>query len=163
MGDGKVTLHLSPGSGRLNRYLRGVAPKVYPCYSTGDFVLMAITLTLARSSARAVSSTLAVALVLAGARPASAQDPRDAALSRCQQELQYRMGREAGGRQPDAAIDERRTQINQLSSGETRVRGNVRYTRDNNDRGRDFTYDCTYNSRNNSARATYNWSGASPA
>jgi hypothetical protein len=122
---------------------------------------MAITLTLARSSARPVFSALAVAFVLAGARPASAQsDPRDAALSRCQQELQYRMGREAGGRQPDAAIDERRTQVNQLSSGETRVRGNGRYTRDNNDRGRDFTYDCTYNNRNNSARATYNWSGS---
>ena len=76
------------------------------------------TLTLPRSSARAVFSPLAVAVVLAGARPASAQwDARDAAISRCQQELQYLMGREAGGRQPDASLDERRSQINQLSNG----------------------------------------------
>ena len=117
--------------------------------------------TLSRRPARAVLSTLAIGVVLAGARPASAQwDPRDAALSRCQQELQYRISREAGGRQPDTSIDERGAQINQLSNGEVRVRGKGRYTRDNNDRGRDFTFDCTYNDRNNSARATYNWSGA---
>jgi hypothetical protein len=122
---------------------------------------MSATLTLSRLPKPAVLSTFAIAVALASARPASAQwDPRDAAVSRCQQELQYRMRREAGGRQPDAAIEERRAQINQLSNGETRVRGNGRYTRDNNDRGRDFTFDCTYNNRNNSARATYNWSGS---
>ena len=122
---------------------------------------MSATLPLSRLWARAVLSTLAVSVVFFSARPASAQwDPRDAAVSRCQQELQYRIGREAGGRQPDASIDERRVQMNQLSNGETRVRGTGRYTRDNNDRGRDFTFDCTYNNRNNSARATYNWSGS---
>jgi Ricin-type beta-trefoil lectin domain-like len=122
---------------------------------------MPIRLALSGSSACAVISTFAVTFVLSGARPASTQwDPRDAALSRCQQELQYRMGREAGGKQPDASIDERRAQINQLSNGETRVRGNGRYARDHNDRGRDFNFDCTYNTRNNSARTTYNWSGA---
>jgi Ricin-type beta-trefoil lectin domain-like len=114
-----------------------------------------------RLAIRVTLSTLAIAFVVAGARPASAQwDARDAALSRCQQELQYRISREAAGRQPDTSIDDRRAQINQLSTGETRVRGTGRYTRDNNDRGRDFTYDCTYNNRNNSARATYAWSGS---
>lgn len=110
----------------------------------------------------AVLSTLGIAIALASVRLASAQqwDPRDSAVSRCQQELQFQMGREAGGRQPDATIDDRRAQITRLSNTETRVRGNGRYTRDNNDRGRDFTFDCTYNGRNNSARATYNWSGA---
>jgi hypothetical protein len=122
---------------------------------------MQLTLTPSRHPTLAIVSTLVIAFVLTSARPASAQwDPRDAALSRCQQELQYRISREAGGRQPDASIDERRAQISQLSNNETRVRGTGRYIRDHNDRGRDFTFDCTYNNRNNSARATYNWSGS---
>lgn len=100
------------------------------------------------------------ALMIAAPVVASAGqwDPRSAAIDRCSQELQYRMARDVGGRQPDARIDERRAQISQ-SGNETRVRGNGRYLRDYNDRGRDFTFDCTFNSRNNSARANYNWSG----
>ena len=106
-------------------------------------------------------ASLGLALALLGPPPASAQwDPRDEAVGRCQQELQYQMGREVGGRQPNASIDERRAQITRVSNTETRVRGNGRYMRDNNDRGRDFSFDCTFNSRNNSARATYNWSGS---
>lgn len=108
-----------------------------------------------------VRSLAALVLSLAVPALASAQqwDPRDAAISRCSQELQYRMSRDVGGRQPDARIDERRSQFNQ-SGTETRVRGNGRYMRDYNDRGRDFSFDCTFNSRNNSARANYNWSGS---
>ncbi len=67
------------------------------------------------------------------------------------------MSREIGGRQPDAYVDERRVQISQASNSETRVRGNGRYMRDSNDRGRDFSFDCTYNARDNSARAEYRW------
>ena len=105
--------------------------------------------------------SIGLALALFSAPSASAQwDPRDEAVGRCQQELQYRMGREVGGRQPSASIDERRAQITRVSNTEARVRGNGRYMRDNNDRGRDFSFDCTFNSRNNSARATYNWSGS---
>ena len=107
-----------------------------------------------------VITSLGLSLALLGPPPASAQwDPRDEAVGRCQQELQYRMGREVGGRQPNASIDERRAQITRVSNTEARVRGNGRYMRDSNDRGRDFSFDCTFNSRNNSARATYNWSG----
>ena len=108
---------------------------------------------------RAIAS-LGIVLALFSPPSASAQwDPRDEAVGRCQQELQYRMGREVGGRQPNASIDERRAQITRVSNTEARVRGNGRYMRDNNDRGRDFSFDCTFNSRNNTARATYNWSG----
>jgi hypothetical protein len=111
---------------------------------------------------RVAMPTLAIAIVLAGPRSASAGqwDPRDSAVSRCQQELQYRMGRESSGRQPDAALDERRLQITRASNSETRVRGNGRFMRDHNDRGRDFTFDCTYNERNNSARVNYTWAGS---
>jgi Ricin-type beta-trefoil lectin domain len=106
-------------------------------------------------------TSLGLALALLSPLPASAQwDPRDEAVGRCQQELQYRMGREVGGRQPNASIDERRAQIARVSNTEARVRGNGRYMRDYNDRGRDFSFDCTFNSRNNSARPTYNWSGS---
>ena len=108
---------------------------------------------------RAIAS-LGIVVALYSPTSASAQwDPRDEAVGRCQQELQYRMGREVGGRQPNASIDERRAQITRVSNTEARVRGNGRYMRDNNDRGRDFSFDCTFNSRNNTARATYNWSG----
>lgn len=108
-----------------------------------------------------VITSLGLALALLSPPPAAAQwDPRDEAVGRCQQELQYRMGREVGGRQPNASIDERRAQITRVSNTEARVRGNGRYMRDYNDRGRDFSFDCTFNSRNNSARATYNWSGS---
>ncbi len=108
-----------------------------------------------------VLTSLGIAFTLLSPPSASAQwDPRDEAVGRCQQELQYRMGREVGGRQPNASIDERRAQITRVSNTEARVRGNGRYMRDSNDRGRDFSFDCTFNSRNNSARATYNWSGS---
>ena len=59
------------------------------------------------------------------------------------------MGRDVGGRQPNASIDERRAQTQRQSNGDVRVRGNGRYMRDYNDRGRDFSFDCTYSSRNN--------------
>jgi hypothetical protein len=114
-----------------------------------------------RFARQLVVSTLATAAFVVAARPASAQwDPRDAALSRCQQELQYRIARESGGQQPSASIDERRVQFNQGPNGEVRLRGNGRYMRDFNDRGREFSFECTYSDRNNSARATYNWSGS---
>ncbi len=110
-------------------------------------------------SVRSLTASFALALAVPALASAQQWDPRDAAIERCSQELQYRMSRDVGGRQPDARIDQRRAQFSQ-SGSETRVRGNGRYMRDYNDRGRDFTFDCTFNSRNNSARANYNWSGS---
>jgi len=110
-------------------------------------------------SVRRLTASFALALAVPALASAQQWDPRDAAIERCSQELQYRMSRDVGGRQPDARIDQRRAQFSQ-SGSETRVRGNGRYMRDYNDRGRDFTFDCTFNSRNNSARANYNWSGS---
>jgi Ricin-type beta-trefoil lectin domain-like len=106
---------------------------------------------LQRPAVRLFLATAGISALLLGARPAAAQwDPRDAALSRCQQELQYRMAREAGGRQPSASIDERRVQVNRVSNNEVRLRGNGRYMRDHNDRGRDFTFDCLVSVSHNS-------------
>jgi hypothetical protein len=112
-----------------------------------------------RGSVRAIGLVPGVAvLLIVGTHAVSAQRPsRDDAFRVCQQELQHRMSREIGGRQPDAYVDERRTQISQASNSETRVRGNGRYMRDSNDRGRDFSFDCTYNARDNAARADYRW------
>jgi hypothetical protein len=87
-------------------------------------------------------------------------DQSQLAADRCQQELQYRIGREVGGRQPDVWLDERRMNVDRRSNSEIRVTGVGRYMRDRNDRGRDLSYDCTYNSRNNSIRADYRWTGS---
>jgi Ricin-type beta-trefoil lectin domain len=124
--------------------------------------------TSSRSGVRTVCSALAIigvfALCALVARPASAEPgQRDDAFSRCQQELQARMSREVGGRQPDAYVDERRVQINPVSNAETRVRGTGRYLRDSNDRGREFSFDCSFNTRNGSARATFTWEAAGSA
>jgi hypothetical protein len=134
--------------------------KVYPL----DLVeITSMPSSTVRPLARAAASLFA-GLFLVGVTPAAAQyggwDPSNSAMSRCQQEVEYRMGRDVGGRQPNASIDERRAQVQRQSNGDVRVRGNGRYMRDSNDRGRDFTFDCTYNSRDNSARATYTWSGS---
>ena len=119
----------------------------------------------------ACAAPIVAGVLLCAAAPAVAQtggwDPSSSAMSRCQQELEYRMGRDVGGRQPNASIDERRAQTQRQSNGDVRVRGNGRYMRDYNDRGRDFTFDCTYSSRNNGARATYtgrggDWGGGYP-
>jgi hypothetical protein len=88
-------------------------------------------------------------LTFAAAASATAAQSNRAALDRCKQELHDRMSREVGGRQPDTRIDERRAQMSEPSRNQVRVRGIGSYARDANDRGRDFTFDCTYSSRNN--------------
>ena len=137
--------------------LRECPQRCIPVNSTGDMPRMEALVMTTRGSVRAIGLAPGVAvLLIVGTHAVSAQRPsRDDAFSVCQQELQYRMSREIGGRQPDAYVDERRTQISQASNSETRVRGNGRYMRDSNDRGRDFSFDCTYNARDNAARADY--------
>ncbi len=88
-------------------------------------------------------------------------NPGQVAINRCRQELQYKLSREVGGRQPDVWVDEQTMQTRQASNSETRVNGNGRYLRDRNDRGRDFTFDCVYNSRSGSVtRADYRWTSS---
>jgi hypothetical protein len=82
------------------------------------------------------------------------------AINRCEQELQYRMGRDVGGREPDAWVDERTTQVSQPSNNETNIKGSGRFTRDANDRGRQFSFECSVNMRSGAVRANYRWTGA---
>ena len=123
-----------------------------------------LTTTLRRlnhSGVIAAGFALSLSVGVAGSTKASGPkwDPSQMAVTRCEQELQYRVGREAGGRSPQVAIDSRRAQVRQASHAETRVSGPARYMRDSNDRGRDLTFDCTFNSRIGSTQATYRWAG----
>jgi hypothetical protein len=96
---------------------------------------------------------------LPGLSSAGQWDPREAALSRCEQELTFQMARESNGRQPDALVDERGIQYDSVSNSQVRLRGNGRFIRDHNDRGRDFTFSCQFDNRSGQARVSYNWSG----
>jgi hypothetical protein len=110
--------------------------------------------------ALAAGAAACAATGVSAASAAQQWDQTQLAVDRCQQELQYRIGREVGGRQPDVWLDERRMNVDRRSNAEMRVTGVGRYMRDRNDRGRDLSFDCTYISRNNSARAEYRWTGS---
>ena len=116
------------------------------------------------TTALAAGVTLCLSVGVAGSTPSSGPkwDPNQMAVNRCQQELNYRVGRDAGGRSPQVVIDSRRAQVRPASNTETRVSGSARYLRDANDRGRDLTFDCTFNSRTGSTHATYRWVGPYP-
>jgi hypothetical protein len=122
-------------------------------------------LSMHRAEQRFVLKTLALASMTAvclhvAAAPASAQrDPEQAALTRCSQELQNRMSREFGGRQPEAIVDQRDADVRRLSDSEMGVRGGGRYSRDQSDRGQRFTFDCVFGMRSgNVTRLDYRWS-----
>jgi hypothetical protein len=121
-------------------------------------------LALAGPHPRSLPAVAVVAIVLlTWAQPAAAQqqwNARQIAINRCEQELQLQMGREAGGRSPDAWIDPRRVEVNQNADGRVPVRGTGRFLRDANDRGREFTFECSAPTRGQ-VRATYRWTGPS--
>jgi hypothetical protein len=107
---------------------------------------------------------LATLLTGAAAMPSMAaaveRDPEQYSIRACEQELLPRMRRDAGGHLPDTVIDARRAEIRQASSSEISVRGTGRCTRDANDRGRTFSFDCAVNLRRSEvARADYRWTG----
>ena len=78
----------------------------------------------------AAGFALSLSVGVAGSTKASAPkwDPSQMAVTRCEQELQYRVGREAGGRSPQVVIDYRRAQVRPASNAETRVSGSARYS-----------------------------------
>lgn len=79
------------------------------------------------------------------------------AISACEQELDYRMGSEAQSRLPLATIDRESVNVSQSSQSALALRGKGTYRRDNLDRARNFTFDCTYNTRTGRATASYKW------
>ena len=107
-----------------------------------------------------VIASLGIALALHNTPPASAQwigatRPSAAASRNCSIEWAARL---AAGNPARPSMNGGLRLLAPYT--EARVRGNGRFMRDFNYRGRDFSFDCTFNSRNNSARATDNWSGA---
>ena len=87
--------------------------------------------------------TITIAL---GAQNAKAQDQMRLAIDSCQAAVKDRITREQPGPSPRVEFDGS-PQLNPISSAETAIRGRGRYYRDNNDRGRIFTYNSTYNTR----------------
>ena len=88
------------------------------------------------------------------------RDDEDRAFRRCVQELEYRMTREFGGRRPGVFVGDRDTRVSRISNREIGVRGDGRYMRDRDERGRNFTFDCVFDERNRDvARLDYRWSG----
>jgi hypothetical protein len=115
---------------------------------------------------RAVLAVSIFAFILIGPAQAVAaqrdRDDEDRAVRRCVQELQYRMTREYGGRRPDVIVENRDARISRISNRELRVRGDGRYLRDRDERGRTFSFDCVFDERNGDVtRADYRWSGGS--
>ena len=92
--------------------------------------------------------------------PAAAQyADESAAIKRCSGELEFMISRDNPGRNPEASIDDRRTQVRPMARGEFEVSGSGQFMRDNNDRGRPFTFRCTVDVRSGRVAATYQWSG----
>ena len=87
------------------------------------------------------------------------QGQDDTAIRRCESELEFRIGRETGGRRPDVGVDYRRARVRQESGSTVSVRGTGLYRRDNGDRGRPYSFDCTVSTRNGDVRVDYAWDG----
>ena len=102
---------------------------------------------------------LSIAAVLHSQPSTAAQRDADtAALSSCSRELQSRLGREDGGRDPRAVVNQRDAAVRPSSNGEALVQGEGRYSHDESDRGRPFDFECVYNLRSgNVTRLEYRW------
>ena len=90
---------------------------------------------------------------------ASQWDPQRQAVDRCEQELTFRMGNETRARDPDANLDYRSLTVQDGGRNQMTVSGRGAFRRDKFDRGRDYSFDCTFDVRAGSARASYRWSG----
>jgi hypothetical protein len=110
-------------------------------------------------------STWAVALTLLAASAVSAPVAAQVAatntvqaLRRCEDELQFRMAREFGGRSADVILNRQRAQTSQQGRNNFQITGPGRYLRDSFDRPRQFTYRCVVNMNSGQANVQYNWS-----
>lgn len=114
--------------------------------------------TLFGSASRCARLGLILAFVVA-VPVAADQDLAWTAKDRCDAQLTYQIGRDAGGSVPDSGIDYRQARVTQLSSTKTGVAGSGLYRRDRFDRGRPYDYKCTFNVRTGAATASYRWTG----
>jgi hypothetical protein len=110
------------------------------------------------------SAALAAALTLTAVMPGSgvvAQSWNDsrAAADACEQELEFRMVREVGGRAPTPGVDFRSLDVQPGTRNSISVNGRGTYRRDQFDRGRAYTFRCTFDTRTGRANVTHSWGG----
>ena len=114
---------------------------------------------MSRTRWRRFGLILAVALVAPAMASLAAHDPGEMAKERCSAQLTYQISLEAGGSMPDSGLDRGQAQVRRVSDLELAVTGNAWYRRDRFDRGRPYTYDCTFDMRSGSVVASYRWVG----
>lgn len=106
------------------------------------------------------SFRLGFALAFLAVAPVAAQhDPAEVAKDRCDLQLAYQISLRAGGSVPDSGLDYRRARVTPRSPSRTIVEGQGLYRRDRWDRGRPYSYSCTFNPRTGVAKASYRWTG----
>lgn len=111
------------------------------------------------AAALAIGSLLVATGPFAGTTTAQWDDAQQAVRS-CEEDLTYQMGSENRGRDPQARIDSRGLDIRNQGRNSIQLRGTGDFRRDRFDRGRAFTFDCTFDRRGADARASYRWRGA---
>ena len=117
--------------------------------------------TLASRLGIATSIVLATSLLAPGPQvQAQSREDRREAIDGCEQELEFRMSRETRGREPSAGLDSRSLDVRQRDRDTITVRGKGTFRRDEFDRGRAYTFDCTYTLSDGRAKASYTWGGS---
>jgi hypothetical protein len=106
------------------------------------------------------SFRIGLALAAFAVAPVAAQhDPAELAKDRCDLQLTYQISLQAGGSVPDSGLDYRGARVTPRSSTRTIVEGQGIYRRDRYDRGRPYSYSCSFNPRTGVTKATYRWTG----
>jgi hypothetical protein len=110
----------------------------------------------------ALAAAVAIAAVAVGSQlSAQSWTESRAAIDSCVQELEFRISRESGGRAPTAGIDFQSLQVRQSGRNALAVNGRGSFRRDQFDRGRAYTFGCTYDASAGRANVTYKWSAGS--
>lgn len=109
---------------------------------------------------RFIGIGVAASLCVAGSLSAAPQrqDDRRDAIMECETELEFQITKDEGGRtrEAQARIDDRALDVR--STGSTvALSGRGNYTRNRLDRGRDFTFSCSYNTRTSRASVRYDF------
>lgn len=111
-------------------------------------------------AAAVLGSALVAGLAQRSVTAQSSWNLEQRSVDACQQELQFRMGSESNGRDPQVSLDNRSLNVRASGRNAMSVRGNGSFRRDRFDRGRDFSFDCIVDTRNGDTRATYKWGGS---
>ena len=119
--------------------------------------------TTALVSGLGISTTCVLALVLLAPGPrvlAQSWEDGRSAIDGCERELGFRMSRETPGREPSVGLDRRGLDVQSRDRNTIAVRGKGTFRRDQFDRGRTYTFECTYIVRDDRATVSYRWDGS---